>query len=268
MARICLLALLVTGALASSNASAAEYNVHALPEVGRCLKVAVGMGTYAGAACVTVAAEGFGKYEWTPVSEAEKQTFSGAGELTTLASLGHPAIKCSSVKLTGEYKGPKTATVAITLLGCTDSLGHQCQSSPTAKGEIATLSLEAELGFIKNFVKEGKRIVVVGLDLKPTSPLTDLVAYECGGLAESDRLEGSVIGQIKPINKMSTVLNLVYHTTTKGKQLTEKFEGGLKDTLMTTFTTGLESTAAPTTLNIKNELGHSAAALEIKATEK
>jgi hypothetical protein len=65
---------------------------------------------------------------------------------------------------------------------------------------------------------------------------------------------------------MTTASNLVYSTTSNGEQLYQSFQGGLKDTLTTTFMTGVESTTpAPSTLKIKEEKGKNAAPLEIKA---
>ncbi len=128
-----------------------------------------------------------------------------------------------------------------------------------------TLPLEAELGFTKNELKEGKIVVSVGLDLKPTSPLPALVTYECGSVLETARLEGSVIGQEKPIDKMTSEMNLIYSTNTKGAQLYQKFQEGLQDTLSTTYQVGIESTTAPTTLKIKSYLGTNSVPLEVKA---
>jgi hypothetical protein len=47
----------------------------------------------------------------------------------------------------------------------------------------------------------------------------------------------------------------------------EKFENGLKDTLTTTFQSGLNSTSAASSLTIKKEIGSNGVALEIKARE-
>jgi hypothetical protein len=264
----CLLAVLAISAVACASASAAEYEVHSLPEIGRCVKVPTGTGVYRGALCITVEKKALGKYNWVPVSVTEKQTFTGAGLETTLATAGgHPAIKCLAANFVGEWTGAKTATVTVEFQGCINSLGQQCQSNPQNKSEIKTLPLEAELGFIKNQLKEGKLTVVVGLDLKAQPPLPDLVVYECGNVTESAHIEGSVIGKITPINKMTTDSNLLYYVTKAGAQLPEKFESGLKDTLTTTFTSGLESTSASSTLNIKGETGKNANPLEIKAKE-
>jgi hypothetical protein len=260
---LCALALAASAIIASS-ASAVT-----LPEFGRCVKVARGTGVYRGAACVTKETGTLGTYNWVPASSSEKQTFTGSGLESTFTSAGHPTIKCLAANFTGEYTGPKTASVTIEFQACVNSLEQQCQSNPQNKSEIKTLPLEAEVGFIKNQVVEGKPIIVAGLDLKPTPPLTDLAMYECGGGGpnESAHLQGSVIGSIKPINKMTTEQKLSYLVRKSGEQYPEQFEGGLKDTLSTTFTAGLESTTVPTTLNIKSESGHNAAPIEIKARE-
>jgi hypothetical protein len=257
--------MLAIGAMGATSASAANYNVHSLPEVGRCVKVAAGKGVYKGPRCITRETKGLGAYEWIPANESEKLTFTGSGLESILTAVGHPTIKCTSAKITGTYKGPKTATVQIEFLGCTNSLGAQCQSG-TNKSEIKTLSLEAEIGFIKDVIKEGKLILVVGLDLNPTSPVPNLILYECGKITESARVEGAVIGKMAPLNGMTTKLSLTY-TAVKGVQQYEKFENGLKDTLTTTFQSGLNSTSAASSLTIKKEIGSNGVALEIKARE-
>jgi hypothetical protein len=258
---------LAIGAIGMSNASAAEYEVKGMPEVGRCVKVATGTGVYKGANCLAVehSSKKLGKYNWIGATLSEKLTFSGSGGESVLTTEGHSTIKCIAANLTGEYTGGKTATVSIEFQGCTNAKNEQCQSNPQNKSEIKTLPLEAELGFIKDELKEGKLVVSVGLDLKPTSPLPTLVVYECGSVLESARLEGSVIGQERPIDKMTSEMNLVYSTTTKGAQLYEKFQEGLQDTLSTTYQSGITSTTAPTTLKIKSYLGSNSVPLEVKA---
>jgi hypothetical protein len=262
--QICLLVALAVGAIAATSASAVEYGVKGLPEVGRCVKTAVGVGIYGGPACLTVAKPGRGKYEWTPVSATEKQTFLGSGGETILTAEGHPTIKCIAANFSGEYTGPKGVTVQIELQACVNSLGQQCQTTAPNKSEIKAV-VEGEIGFIKNQKIETKTIVVVGLDLRPQAPLPTLTTYECGSVTETTKLEGSVIGKIGPINKMTTESNLVYNTRTSGAQIYEKFEEGLKDTLISTFQTGTESTSVASTLKIKEYKGKNAAPLEIKA---
>ncbi|HEY4895677.1 MAG TPA: hypothetical protein VII01_06285 [Solirubrobacteraceae bacterium] len=252
-----MIAALAMGAIVVPAASAA------IPEVGRCVRVANGAGAYRGSSCITHANVGAGKYEWMPATEGEKQKFTGSGNAVVVLSTGHATLRCVVANINGEYTGAKTAKVEIEFQACTNAAGTQCQTSQAAISEIKTVPLEAELGFIKNQPPSIK----VGLDLKPKSPLPALAIYECGSLTETAHIEGSVIAQIKPIDKMTTESNLLFKVTRAGAQVPESFEGGPKDTLSTTFMTGLESTTAPSTLSMSEETGTNANALEIKAKE-
>ncbi len=110
-----------------------------LPEVGRCVKVAVGTGKYTAASCLALATKpGAKKYEWTPASVTERLAFSGSGLETTLTTAGHSTIKCVGANLSSEWTGPKTASVNVELQGCTNAQGHQCQTvtNPQNKSEI------------------------------------------------------------------------------------------------------------------------------------
>jgi hypothetical protein len=263
----CLLAALSIVAVAASSALAAN----ALPEAGRCVKVPIGTGAYTAGTCITHSTKGGGTWEWIPVSSTEKQTFLGSGTEVTLTTAGHPPIKCIDANVNGEYSGPKTATVTVEFQGCTNPAAAQCQSvqNPNNKSEIKTFPLEAELGFIKNQVIEGKTLVVVGLDLKPQPPLTELAAYECSGSGETAHVTGSVIGRVSPIDKMTTTLNLAYVATRGGEQRPQQFEGGPLDTLSTTFTKGLETLGSgASSLNNHSYAGKNTNPLEIKAIEK
>jgi hypothetical protein len=238
------------------------------PEVGQCVKVPAPTGTYSSANCTKLAEGELGKkFVWMPVSATEKQTFTGSGLESVLTTVGHPTIKCINANFAGEWTGPKTATVTISFQGCTNPSEAQCQSlGAPAKSLIETLPLEAELGFIKNQIIEGKTIIVVGLDLKPTPPFSDMIMYECTGSSELAHVEGSVIGKATPINRMTTTLNLKYLARKTGEQIPESFEGGPKDTLMTTYTSGLETVGSgASSLNIKEETGKETNLLEIKA---
>jgi hypothetical protein len=266
--QICLLAVLALAAFGASSSSAAVYEVKGLPEAGRCVKVALGKGVYRGAACLLVALPGRGRYEWMPASATEKLTFSGTGEETILKTEGHPTIKCIDANISGEWRGAKTATVEIEFQGCQTPQQASCQTNPQNQSEIKTLPLEAELGFIRNVTVEGKTSVKVGLDLKPQPPLTELATYQCGSLGgETESVEGSVIGELRPINKMVLAQKLFYTTTTPGAQLPQSFQEEPSDTLTTKFTSGIESTSAPSTLKIRNETGKNSGLLEIKAKE-
>jgi alpha-tubulin suppressor-like RCC1 family protein len=243
-----------------------------LPEVGRCVKVATGTGKYSGGGCLALATKPTTKkYEWMPAGFTEKLAFSGSGTETTLTTVGHPTIKCLAANFSGEWTGPKTATVNVEFQACTNAAGAQCTTvtNPNNKSEILLKGVLGELGFIRYEAVEGKVVSVVGLDLKPYPPGNpSLAEYECTGSSEKGHLEGSVIGKITPINKMTTAQKLLYYATKAGEQRPEAFQGTPQDTLVTSFTEGLPEESkgsGASSLNIKSESGNNAAPLEIKA---
>src|SRR5689334_10738563 len=182
-------AALVLGVGIASTASANE-----LPEWGRCVKVESpkrGVG-YTTATCITRAKPtALGKYDWVPASQVEGLTFAGAGGETELKTLGHSTIKCVAANITGEYTGAKTASVSIEFQACNEPAGNLCKSpTATATGEILTFPLTAEVGYTRHEEVNGKLVVAVGLDLKPTPPLTALASYECVGGSETATVEG------------------------------------------------------------------------------
>jgi hypothetical protein len=214
----------------------------ALPELGRCVKAADNKGAYRSAFCITPTPPGGkGKYNWLPGPGAKKK-FSGTGEPTVLEAANKRKIECGGSTFEGEYTGPKTETVTVLLIGCTDvATKRPCQSGgPPREGEIeSTAALAGELGFIKGGEKP-----VVGLDLKHEPAL---FAFECGVPPEQTTavvIDGSVIAAVvasstSNVNKMSEESILRYKTKS-GKQVPENFEGGAKDTMTATFVTGLE----------------------------
>jgi hypothetical protein len=241
-----------------------------LPEAGRCVKVASGTGKYSAASCLTLATRPTAKkYEWMPVSATEKPVFSGSGLETTLTTAGHSTIKCIGANISGEWTGPKTASVNVEFQGCHNAQGQQCQTvfNPQNKSEIKLNSVEGELGYITYEEVEGKLKIVVGLDLKPFPPHNPAFAeYECTGSSEKGHLEGSVIGKITPIDTMTTTQNLLYSASRTGEQRPEAFQGAPPDTLITSFTSGTEAKGSgASSLNIKEYKGQNAAPLEIKA---
>ena len=76
-------------------------------------------------------------------------------------------------------------------------------------------------------------------------------------------LEGSAIGVVKPIDRMSSQFTDTY-TQKAGRQSAEQFEGGPKDTLVSSIVAGLERSSEQTglaaTLTVTGE-----EPLEIKA---
>jgi hypothetical protein len=270
LGRRCLLAFMILGAIAATTASASEYEVRALPELGHCVKVATGTGEYKGSICVTheVVGGSRGKYNWVPASGTEHLTFEGAGIEVKLATAGHSTIECVVTNITGTITGPKTATAKMEFQGCKNTLEEQCHSAG-AENQIVSPPLEAELGFVQHEVVSGVLRVKVGMDFKAQPPLTQMLVYQCGeGGLETATVEGSVIAMAKPFDKKTTEANLVFHVKSlAGTQVPEKFQEGVKDTLLTTFTKGIESTTAPSTLSMNTYVGKYSEALEIKAKE-
>ncbi len=241
--------VLGSGALAA-NASAA------LPEVGRCVPASPPAAEYKGANCTAHAAPGKGAYQFI-AGPGEKPKFEGTGEEPTL-STATLTISCAASTFNGEYTGAKTASVTVDLIGCVEGEGRKCQSNVAKEGEIETLPLEGELGYIN--VSSHRR---VGLDLK-RAPV--LATFTCGLPPETvtpGTVEGSVIAPILPLNRMTTELRLSYRVK-EGKQQIEEFEGGPKDTLAIKFGV-LATTSEPATLKDKLvEIGNEEA-MEIKA---
>jgi hypothetical protein len=213
----------------------------ALPEIGRCVKVAftkegkekIYHGHYEAKDCreenPLPPASVNGQYEWLPGAGANS-TFTTSSAKTTLATVGGTAITCSHSTGSGEYTGQKTATATITLTGCQVAASKQaCQSSGAGAGEIVTSPLAGELGFIEDFYEGEDLHVSVGLDLKhaPT-----LLTAECGSEALS--VAGSVIAPISSVDKMTPNFTVKFKAA-GGKQLPEAFEEEPNDTLSSTL---------------------------------
>jgi hypothetical protein len=252
-------AILSGGFLAASSRTVKAER--ALPELGRCVKVAgvkeevaeevvetVFHGHFENATCVGENLANAGRFEWIPGPGAQPK-FTGTSAATTLATVGHAAIKCSAGSYSGEYTGPKTATETIKLTGCQRTSSKQaCQSAGAAAGEIVSSPLEGSLGFVQDFYEGETLHLSVGLDLTH-SP--SLVAAECGASKEAVVVEGSVIGPFGTVDKMVAANTLKYKAT-GGKQAPEAFEGGPTDTLLAHFGTGAEQAGLTSTEKITN----------------
>jgi hypothetical protein len=269
---LCLVGALAIATTAATTASAAEYELESPPEFGRCVKVAPKTGTYSGARCLTPA-PGKGKYNWL-AGPGAKPKFTAAVEAVLLngTGAGKASIHCEFGEVEGEYTGAKTLTVKKLILsdcvkaGAKTVLEGWCQNIGAFRGEVSTNELAGALGYIEHVGNKTK----VGLDLKAAIG-TALATFECGGASTVGEhgtgtgtlmeVEGSVIGRIKLINKMSTE-NVVTYKVIGGAQAPEKFEGGVKDTL--TLLTGLAKTAEPATMSTFAEVGNEEA-MEIKS---
>jgi hypothetical protein len=249
---LCLVVAFTINAVAAAAASAE------VPEFGRCLKVegvkvgkkTVYNGGYSNPPCTIPNGEKKGRYEWSAGGGAKKK-FTGEFGATILAPVTKGTIECAGGSSEGEYTGAKTETVTLTLESCEALPAHQsCQNVGSAVGEVKTMSLNGELGFINKTAIPP----AVGLDLKAATGEI-AAAFECGGGGHGTGtqvvLEGSVIGQIRPVNKMSPAFTVTYRTKA-GKQFPEQFEGGVKDTLKTESIVGIEKTTEESRLTTLN----------------
>ncbi len=230
------------------------------PELGRCLKTATAHSRYKTSACTTLSAgANSGKYEWQPWPLAnphftltlEKVPLeAGPGKDTKATVL----LECASGSAQGEYTGPQTATMSLVLSGCgLRFFGTAvCSSAGAAAGEVRVPDLPAQLGFIEDGSKPS-----VGWALNsPTSG--PLATFTCEKVPVT--LQGSVIGAVQPVDKMSQTAKVAYKGS-EGAQSPESFEGGALDTLV------LDSyEVTPVSLDTSGAIA-SAEAVEIRAVE-
>jgi len=231
----------------------------ALPELGRCTKVAVKKtGEYASSKCEPGASKKTtgGEYDWTP-GPGGMPGFKGSATKATLETVARSKVACRSGKDEGRWTGPKTAELSsIVFTGCESvTLKAKCQNTATA-GEIRDYPLDAEVGFINKAAK----VPTVGMQLTPTAADEGIFAkFECGGVEIF--VTGSLDAPITVVDSMTTA------STAKakgkvGKQEPEHLEGQAKDTLETHIPLVEAVQQAAETVTVKNE---SEEELEIKA---
>ncbi len=223
---------ILTGTLAAASVTAIQAQ-EVLPELGRCVKApsekvgkeTIYHGGYVASDCVEKNEGHLGKFEWIPGAVAKH--FTGSSKAVTLETTGKALIKCLASSSSGEYTGTKSATLGLTLTGCTQKAsGESCQTGATP-GEIATGPLTAQLGFIKDIENGSEVVSPVGWDLQNGS---SIIAGSCGASKASLVVTGSVIGEISANNKMTSAYTLKFNQTA-GKQSPEAFEEAPKDTL-------------------------------------
>jgi hypothetical protein len=239
---LCLVVLLVAGAVAAPTAWAAEYELEGIPEFGHCVAATPHTGEYTGKKCLAPAG-GKGNYNWEP-GPGSKAKFEGLLSTFKLETVGKKfTVSCGFGVATGEIKTPKTVTMSFELVGCLRlDTGQKCQTNPGEEAEIEA-KFEGELGFIKGGEKPK-----VGLDLKTPSP----VLFSCGlppELPTPVTVEGAAIGMIAAVDSMREVFKLTY-SAPGGKQKPESFEGGVKETLTQKWISGVEALSEQVGLTI------------------
>ena len=259
----CILASCALGGAYATVASAEP------PEFGSCVQVAPKTGEYSGKNCLHPA-PGKGRYSFVPGGGANKK-FTTIVEEPVFKTAAGGEVTCAFGEGEGEYTGAKTLSVTKLILnncaqaGAKTTYEYFCQNIGSFRGEVAPNELTGELGY---FDKKGKK--KVGLDIK--AKLGKAIAlFECGGANELTEhgmgtgtlieLEGSVIGEVKKLNK-PTEENSVAFAVKQGAQLPEMFEGGEKDTLIANLgpTKIAEATTLATVAEVEN-----AEPIEVKA---
>ena len=228
MAALALVAVAVTAAFAAAQASAA------LPEIGRCAPAALKNGNYKYKSCVVPASPpGKGAFEFTPGPGAQPKFEAGIGT-PVLRTVGGKQVGCANGGIAGEWTGPKTATItSLAFEGC-GTAKTKCATNPGGSTITNGNPLEGELGLIVGGEKP-----LAGLDIRAKSPNTEILSFQCGSPiteppAEHWTVEGSVIGSIKPADRMISEYRLLY-AAKNGVQQFEKFEGGGTDVLSATI---------------------------------
>lgn len=158
---------------------------------------------------------------------------------TKFETVGKAVVKCKKGNDSGEVTGAKTISLKIHLVECSIP-GALCTSPGAAPGEIITSTLTGTLGYIE------KKSKAVGLDL--TSLSGAFTVFMCG--ATPFEAIGSVIGRIKPVNKVVTPGEFfkVKFSQKAGIQKPENFEAEPPDVLSTSISgkpfeqTGLAAT--------------------------
>ena len=230
-----LVGALAASAILASTAVAVPYSISALPQLGRCVKVAEGTGEWMGKHCGVIAAPGTGSYNFeqgpgaTPGFEGVLEGLT-VGEPVKLETKSPThLITCSNSAVKGEYTGAKSEKVKVELLGCLLS-GKICTGEAGfQEGEIHFSAESSTLGFVKT----GKK-AVAGWDWNPIS-----VAITCGRPPETeitqDELAGSVIGKVIKPNSMYLEF-LERYVAVEGKQRPEKLVREGEDVLKSKFT--------------------------------
>jgi hypothetical protein len=230
MKRLRIIGLSLVAAFALSAIAAGVASAEA-PEYGTC--VAKAGGKYADRGCTKEIA-GKTKFEWVPGVGAKAKFTTKSKELTTvtLETVTKKAVICKGQTGTGEYTGPKTVGgVVETLTGC--ELGtSKCTTTGQAEGTVVSDPLSGVLGVNKKGLTPNRN--AIGNALSPTTGET-VAEFKCGTAAVV--VKGKVIGQIADKNKSLPTLSIKF-IQAKGKQKPERFEGGEKLVLTSSFEAG------------------------------
>jgi hypothetical protein len=215
----------------------------ALPEVGRCVHLKPEIvnrerhfhGLYKDAGCTEETTFSESEYEWEP--GALNKAVTVEGKALSLETASKQKLTCLESHGSGEYTGGKSASLGLTLTGCTLGKAKEpCESSGAGSGTIVANGLGATLGFIKDEATHvtgesgGGVNAVAGWDISHGS--SPLFSAQCGSQAVT--VGGSVIAPVGVFDKM-TIAQTLKFTQVASKQAIQSFEEQPNDTLSATI---------------------------------
>jgi hypothetical protein len=219
---LCLVAVFAMSALVVSSASAAA------PDYGKCTKVAAKTGKMSSATC-TVEKAG-GSYEWEPLAAPVAFTTAiKSGTLATLETVKKEKVVCKGETSTGNFMNKTEVETTPTFTGC-EALKLKCSTPGQPEGTIAVEALQGELGVEKKGETAIKNKIASNL-YKKGNRNGQIVEFSCGGFII--KVKGTVLFPVTA-NKMLASATVKF-TASKGKQKPEKFEGGPKEVLESSF---------------------------------
>jgi hypothetical protein len=110
------------------------------------------------------------------------------------------------------------SSIGIVYSGCEVDGISACTSPGASSGEVTTKTLHGALRYISAPSK------TVGLEISPTTG-TLVSEFSCLGGLVKGKLEGCVIGQVTPINTVTTTLEVTFNSRSDIQEYT-KTEGG------------------------------------------
>jgi hypothetical protein len=196
------------------------------PEFGRCLRVALGGGHYAGGTCISSGTRN--SYDWfpafggaRPLEHTHFTTVARAATKPKLETVARQIVTCTGEAGRGEYaSNTKVSGVVLTFTGCALGTMGACQSPGSASGEITTNTLVGSLGVIATS-SEGAARNKIGLDYKAASG-DQVTEFTCAG-AHAD-VSGSLIAEV-PHDTMVAAATVKF-SQARGVQKPTHFEGG------------------------------------------
>jgi hypothetical protein len=190
---------------------------------------------FAMSALASAAAYAAPEFKGAGNTEAKGTTFKAKSGTSKLE--GTVTITCKEDEAEGEITGATTVgKVKVTYKGC-ESSKKECKSSGAKEGEIKTTALKGSLGEVEKAEAESE----VGENLEPESGKEFTSVESCTPLGVKVKVEGSIIGEVKPIKKLGTTGELIYKESGKKQQI-KKFKGGKEDVLTADGSSGLETT--------------------------